>query len=163
MNNYNDYYNFLNNGFNDMNYMTDYNSMMQDMNYNNAFNNTFLIPNNQNQIVDSYEGFIRGNMFNNLYDPYKNYQPQIKATSEREELLNKVRQLKFAMIDLNLYLDTNPNDKNAIMLFNNYRNQEKKACEEFERKYGPLTIDSEVLSNNTWIWNNGPWPWEVQK
>ena len=27
--------------------------------------------------------------------------------------------------------------------------------------YGPLTIDSEYLNNNSWVWNNSPWPWEV--
>ena len=30
----------------------------------------------KNKIIDPYEGFIRGNLFENLYDPYKNYKPQ---------------------------------------------------------------------------------------
>jgi len=32
----------------------------------------------------------------------------------------------------------------------------------FENKYGPLTFDS-MEYKNTWTWDNGPWPWEVQR
>ena len=48
MNNYNDYYNYLNNSYNDMNFMTNPNSMINDMNYQAAFPNNFIQgkPNN---------------------------------------------------------------------------------------------------------------------
>ena len=177
MNNYNDYYDYFNNQLNDMNYMTDMNNMIQDMNFadinnmgfnnmndNNAFINTFIANNSQNQVVDPYQGFIRGNMFDKLYDKYKNYKPaELKPTSEREALLNQIQQLKFAMIDLGLYLDINPNDRAMLQLFNNYQKQEKQLCRNFEKKFGPLTMDSDELNANTWMWENGPWPWEVQK
>ena len=29
-----------------------------------------------NSNIDPKEGFLRGNLFNNLYDEYKNYKPQ---------------------------------------------------------------------------------------
>lgn len=156
----NDYYNYLN-GYSDMNYMTNPNSMIGDLNYQS------LMPNTQNNqsgnILDSYEGFKRGNMFGNLYDPYKNYKPaELKAGSEREDMLMQLQELKFAMIDLGLYLDLHDNDRNAIKLFNDYRNKEKELCKMFENKYGPLTFDS-VEVGNTWKWDNGPWPWEVQR
>ena len=106
---------------------------------------------------------MRGNMFENLYNPYKNYKPrEIEPTNERETLLNKVRQYRFAMIDLNLYLDNYPDDENVVKIFNNYRNLEKQASMEYESKYGPLTIDDAPSNVNTWIWDNIPWPWEVQ-
>ena len=102
-------------------------------------------------------------MFENLYNPYKNYKPrEIEPTNEREALLNKVRQYRFAMIDLNLYLDNYPDDENVVKIFNNYRNLEKQASMEYESKYGPLTIDDAPSNVNTWIWDNNPWPWEVQ-
>ncbi len=46
---------------NDMNYMTGMNSIMQDMNYmgNNLYNNT----NNNADITNVREGYLRGNMF----------------------------------------------------------------------------------------------------
>ena len=62
------------------------------------------------QLIDPKEGWIRGNLFANLYDPYKNYKPaKIEAKDEREALLYQVMQYKFALVELNLYLDTHPN------------------------------------------------------
>ena len=156
----NDYYNYLN-GYSDMNYMTNPNNMIGDLNYQS------LMPNNKinqnSNILDSYEGFKRGNMFGNLYDPYKNYKPEeLKAQSEREDILMQLQELNFAMIDLGLYLDLNGNDRNAINKFNEYRRQEKELCKMFEKKYGPLTFDSMEVTNS-WTWDNGPWPWEVQR
>ena len=38
----------------------------------NEFGNTFMPNmNNNNDLSDPKEGFLRGNLFNNLYDPYK--------------------------------------------------------------------------------------------
>lgn len=158
----NDYYNYLN-GFTDMNYMTNPNNMIGDLNYQS------LMPNMQTgkgeiaSVLDSYEGFKRGNMFGNLYDPYRNYKPEeLKAASEREDMLMQLQELKFAMIELGLYLDLNDKDRNALNLFNEYQKKEKELCKMFENKYGPLTFDS-MEYKNTWTWDNGPWPWEVQR
>ena len=55
-----------------------------------------------------------------------------------------------------------PNNKEVLKQFNNYLNNKKEILNIFEEKYGPLTIDSEVQQKN-WLWDNSPWPWEVQK
>lgn len=160
MNNYNDYYNYLN-GYSDMNFMPNPNNMIDDMNYQNAFPNTFM--QNNNSVADSMTGLKRGNMFNNLYEQYKNYKPEeLKAKTEREDLLLQIKEQKFAMIDLGLYLDLHPNDKSVLNLFNNSLNKEKELCNLYESKYGPLTFDS-MAQNNDWLWVRSPWPWEVQK
>lgn len=164
MNNYNDYLNYQN-GFSDMNYMTNPNNMIGDLNYQSlmpAQTPTMPeMPQNSN-ILDSYEGFKRGNMFSNLYDQYKNYKPmELKANSEREDILMQWQEINFAMIDLQLYLDVKPNDKKALDLFNDYLKKEKELCRLYESKYGPLTFDS--IATNSWAWENGPWPWEVQR
>ena len=170
MNNYNDYYNYLNSGYGDMNYMTNPNSMIGDLNYQTMYPNA-MMPNitdlsntsKDKNILEAYEGFKRGNMFDNLYDGYKNYKPaELKASSEREDMLMQIQELRFATIDLGLYLDVYPNDRNALNLFNNYLNQEKEVANLFESKYGPLTLGSDVQRND-WLWDNSPWPWEVQK
>lgn len=158
----NDYYNYLN-GFTDMNYMTNPNNMIGDLNYQSLMPNTLNQNNEMNSVLDSYEGFKRGNMFGNLYDPYRNYKPEeLKASSEREDMLMQIQELKFAMIELGLYLDLNDKDRNALNLFNEYQKKEKELCKMFENKYGPLTFDS-MEYKNTWTWDNGPWPWEVQR
>ena len=43
--------------------------------YDYDFNNYNYSNNNVNNNIDPYKGFIRGNIFDNLYDPYKNYKP----------------------------------------------------------------------------------------
>ena len=164
MNNFNDYYNYLNNNYNDMNFLADPNSMIYDMNYQNMFPNNYTIPNTNtnSSITDSQIGFKRGNLFNNLYDEYKNYKPQeLKANNEKEDLLLQIDEQRFAMIEMNLYLDLYPNNKEALNRFNTYLKKEKELVTLYESKYGPLTTSSPVQTNN-WTWNNSPWPWEVQ-
>lgn len=163
--NFNDYYNYLN-GYNDINYMPNSNQMIEDLNYQSLMPNNININNNQSQeknILDTEEGFKRGNMFKNLYDEYKNYKPRkLIANSEREDMLMQIQEYTFATIDLGLYLDTNPNDKKALNLFNEYLKNKKNLVNMYEEKYGPLTLDSNDQNNN-WLWDNSPWPWEVQK
>ena len=166
MNNFNDYYNYLNNNYNDMNFMTDPNNMIYDMNTMTAFPNTFMMPNNNisdnSNITDTQTGFKRGNLFNNLYSEYKHYTPNdLKANSEREDLIMQIDEQRFAIIEMNLYLDIYPNDKNALNKFNSYLRKEKELINLYESKYGPMTISSPVQTDN-WLWNNSPWPWEVQ-
>lgn len=139
------------------------------MNYNNFYdyNNNNVFWDNSNVLptykLDSKLGYMRGNMFEDLYNQYKNYSvSEIVSSTEEEALMNKIRQYRFAMIDLNLYLDTHPNDANVIKIFNSYQKLEKQACYEYESKYGPLTIDDIPNNINVWIWDNGPWPWEVK-
>lgn len=166
MNNYNDYYNYLNSGFSDMNYMTNPNSMITDMNMSNNFMPSTQSPTTGGvqspHVSEPFIGFKRGNMFADTYDEYKNFKPQdLKASSEREDLLMQIQELTFATIDLNIYLDIYPNDKTCLDLFNKYLKQKNDLVNAFEKKYGPLTTNSPVQTNN-WLWNNSPWPWEVQ-
>lgn len=112
-------------------------------------------------IYTPYEGFIRGNMFKNLYDPYKMDRPfQIQPMNDQAEILTNLDSLGFAMIDLNLYLDVFPDDKNALDLFNQYRSQKNELLKQYEQKFGPIVISSDSLNMYPWAWDNKPWPWE---
>ena len=133
----------------------------------NEFNNTF---NNKDNYMDNSslfspkEGFLRGNMFKNLYDPYKNYKyGELKPNNNREELLYNLLKYKFAMQEIDLYLDVYPNDMQMINLYKKYLEEEKKLCQEYEKSFGPLTLDSMNLGDNNWKWISTPWPWEVVK
>ena len=154
-------------GFDYMNYIT---NIPNSMNYNqptkmnmNFSMNTQNLDNIKQQPLDPIQGWMRGNLFANLYDPYKNYKPaELNPKNERETLLYQVMQYKFALIELNLYLDTHPNDTEMIKLFNQYQDIEKQMCDKYESMYGPLTTDSNNLNENRWEWINSPWPWEVK-
>ena len=99
-------------------------------------------------------------MFNNLYDPYKNYKyERVVANNKQEELLLEIMALSFAINDLNLYLDLHPTDEEMLKKF---RELAEKSCAkemEYVKTYGPLeVIDNNSLSKFNWI--NNPWPWE---
>ena len=87
----------------------------------------------------------------------------LNPTNKKEELLFNILMYKFALIELNLYLDTHPNNSQMLNLYNQYLSEEKKLCDEFEKKYGPLTTDSINLGTNSWNWIKSPWPWEGTK
>lgn len=113
------------------------------------------------KILEPYNGFIRGNMFANLYDGYKQYKPQnINSFSERENLLNQWQQYNFALVDLDLYLDAHPNDRNAVKLYQDYLRNAKQILNKYESMYGPLTLDSSDMKQTNWEWIRAPWPWE---
>jgi spore coat protein JB len=125
--------------------------------------NSTLPANLPNQIVtDSHLGFARGNLFDNLYKPYIAAEPfPVKTANEREALLNKVREYDFATVELNLYLDNFPHDKEKLALFNAYREQLDRVTKEYESRYGPLTLEGDILNAYPWSWLVRPWPWEV--
>ena len=66
----------------------------------------------------------------------------------------------FAMVDLGLYLDVNPNNQEMIKLFNQYREEKENLTKEYESKYGPITPSSDSLNSYPWAWNKMPWPWD---
>lgn len=112
-------------------------------------------------LFNPYDGLIRGNLFKNIYNPYKNQKPYaITPMNEQAKMLTDIDSLDFALIDLNLYLDIYPDDKNAIELFNKYRNEQNELLNSYQNKYGPVLLNSDSLNNVPWMWTNRPWPWE---
>ena len=112
-------------------------------------------------LFNPYEGLIRGNLFKNIYDPYKNQKPYaIKPMNNQAKMLTDIDSLEFALIDLNLYLDVYPDDKSAIELFNKYRNEQNELLHNYQNEFGPILLNSDSLNNMPWMWDNKPWPWE---
>ena len=77
----------------------------------------------------------------------------------REKMLKEVMAADFTVIDLNLYLDTHPNDARTISLFNNSVKRAIALRNQYECMYGPLTAFCS-LSTCPWQWIKSPWPWE---
>lgn len=157
----------MNNYYNYQNYMekAKQNANVMQNKQPNMANSMVQMPGNPQEkiggLYEPYEGFIRGNMFPNLYDPYKVRTPyEIKPMNEQAEMLTCIDSLGFAMIDLNLYLDLYPDDRGMIDLYNQYRVQKEKMRKQYEQKFGPLLTDSDALNTYPWAWNNKPWPWE---
>ncbi len=124
------------------------------LNMNQTFNNNLFTPD---------EGFKNGNLFSNLYSQYKNYTPmKPTARTNQEKDLLKIQEISFAAHELNLYLDTHPNDQSMLRLFNDYQNQLNELVNNYENKYGPLTVNNNN-NTNSFIWEENTWPWEVRR
>lgn len=80
-----------------------------------------------------------------------------KNEMTRAEMLKKIKCLKFAVVELALYLDTHPDDTKALCLHNKYSKELKEICDKYQKVYGPLTIEYPC---NKWRWLEEPWPWE---
>ena len=156
MNNYPEFKNFnYSNSFIDNIFENDIDNM-------NMFNKNYQLNKQENNnLYDPYNGLIRGNLFKELYVPYKNKEPyDIKPMNEQAKMLTDIDALCFSLVDLNLYLDINPDDREMINLFNQYRMKYSKLLSEYEGRFGPITLNSNSLNSYPWAWNDMPWPWD---
>ncbi|SHJ92283.1 spore coat protein JB [Clostridium cavendishii DSM 21758] len=80
---------------------------------------------------------------------------------DKMELLKQISISQFMRIDLALYLNTHPNDKEAIKKYNNYAMLCKGLKETFEMNYG-MSTQNDLSSSSCWEWINEPWPWEEE-
>ena len=74
--------------------------------------------------------------------------------------LSELMALDFAVKELNLYLDTHPQDQEALSLYASYIKLAQEGHEKYISQYGPLTSENLVLSEG-YTWLNDPWPWEL--
>lgn len=83
-----------------------------------------------------------------------NQQPMNQA-----ELYRWVMALGFCSYDMLLYLDTHPDDAEALSYFNQCTQLYQSARRTYEEKYAPLSaFGDEPLED--WDWNAAPMPWE---
>ena len=75
----------------------------------------------------------------------------------REEMLENIKCLNFAIVELGLYLDTHPDDEKALCLHRKYCKEYRELTDKYQKVYGPLTIQ---FPCNKWRWLEEPWPWE---
>ncbi len=116
-----------------------------------------LMPDNIT-ITSPKEGFMRGNMYEKEFKPYKNYTYKIlKPTNKRNELLMEIMMYDFAVNDLNLSLDLHPDDENLFKAFKKYMALAYEKEMEYIKTYGPLQLDE--VSATKYNWLDDPWPW----
>ncbi len=148
-------------------YPNNYNQMEYDMFLNQlGLKNSSITPasnynNNNNMLYGPYEGYIKGNLFKNLYHGYKNYEPaKILPKSEQEEALLNLNQIQFAMHEANLYLDVYPTDNTMMQEFNKFRANYNNMLREYQNKYGALNINSDSINQIPFAWEEESWPWD---
>lgn len=78
----------------------------------------------------------------------------------RNDMIRQIQQLNFAMIELGLFLNNQPECQNALAMFDRLRLMYINMRNEYENLYGPLTYDGVNAERDGWSWMKGPWPWE---
>lgn len=82
---------------------------------------------------------------------------------QSSKLLRTIQELEFAAVELNLYLDTHPEDEAAISAYNNIIHQYHEARRSYESQFGPLCNFGHTGPATTpWKWIEDPWPWEIE-
>ena len=79
--------------------------------------------------------------------------------NERQELMQKIATYDFAIVELNLYLDTHPTDNDAKRKLSDYEEKSSILRSEYEEKYGPIVFRNSPEYRMRWIKN--PWPWDL--
>lgn len=75
--------------------------------------------------------------------------------------LYELQKVDFAILELNLYLDTHPGDVLAIQQFNALTQQKHHLRNHYEANFGPLFNYGNSYTTYPKGWNEGPWPWEI--
>lgn len=73
---------------------------------------------------------------------------------QREQLMKQISAISFALDDTVLYLDTHPEESEALNLRKSLIEQRKKLLKDFDMNFYALTKDCEGC------WGEGPMPWE---
>lgn len=101
-------------------------------------------------------GLVRGTLYPGLELPFMGMvnQSELPVTPKTE-----LQALGFAVQELALYLDTHPEDKEALTLYRGYQKLLSEGSQTYAQKYGPMTHGTPV-DHTGYTWINDPWPWE---
>ena len=83
-------------------------------------------------------------------------------SSSQCEMLRRIQEIDFAIIDLNLFLDTHPNCNEALELFTKLSATSKSLKHDYQSKYGPLYVTKSADKTPfEWVDKCYKWPWEM--
>ena len=103
-------------------------------------------------VYDCGRALKAGTLYPELHKSLNGYWPC------EAECGDKCQQIAFAMWELRLYLNTHPNDKEALMMLHKLQ---ENCC---EPNYATTFLEEVCCSDGTrnpaWRWTRDPWPWE---
>ena len=93
----------------------------------------------------------------NKYDEKPNNNPESQS-----DMLRRIQEIDFAIIDLNLFLDTHPHCNEALELFTKLSATSKSLKHDYQSKYGPLYVTkASGTAPFEWVDKCYKWPWEM--
>lgn len=113
---------------------------------------------NDNHIYNKDEALVKGNLYKDLYVPYKNYKEEkVKVYNEQDKDMLALQELCFVINDLNLYLDLHPEDNNSFKIFKDTVKSYKEKKKEYVKKWGPIDLLDKM---DDYEWTLSLFPWE---
>ena len=105
---------------------------------------------------DAGKALSRGTLFPGLDLPFMNLvNPELERTP-----MTELMAIDFVVDELELYLDTHWEDREAFELYQTMLAMQKEAKERMVRLCGPI-CQTDQLGMDAYRWLNGPWPWEL--
>ena len=78
---------------------------------------------------------------------------------DRDAILRDLTALDFMLVDLQLFLDTHPEDNEALERYNEILARANVLREQYESICGPL-YSFRSFNPGRWAWFRDPWPWQ---
>ena len=104
---------------------------------------------------DAADALKRGTLFPGLDLPFMN---MVNMEDVSGTPLGEVMALCFVSHEMQLYLDTHPNDDEAFELLKSVLALADEAKRRYVAKYGPLS-PNDLRSSERFDWIDDPWPW----
>ena len=102
----------------------------------------------------SQEALSQGTLFPGLNLPFH---LKTENSTLPDTPMAQLQALEFVVLELGIYLDTHPQDTEALALFRQYTAMEKAARAAYEDRFGPLT--QSAAGGDSYRWLQEPWPW----
>lgn len=105
---------------------------------------------------EARKGLVRGTLYPGLDLPFMGMvnQKELPVTPKTE-----LQALGFAVNELALYLDTHPDDEEALEVYRAYQRMLHECGMQFNKENGPMT-HMDPVDDKTYTWMQDPWPWE---
>lgn len=101
----------------------------------------------------------RGTLFQGLDLPLHGEQ---NTPAEDFSDLDLLQAFGFSINELGLYLDTHPDDGEAVKLYNSYLEMKESYAEKL-RQAGYFLFQEDSTQNGSFGWLKSPWPWDGLK
>ena len=102
------------------------------------------------------KAMVRGTLYPGLDLPFMG---MVNQNNLPVTPLSEVQVLAFAVQELALYLDTHPEDTEALELYRQYQQLYQKVSQAYEREKRPLN-HAAPGQGDTYAWLDDPWPWD---
>ena len=74
----------------------------------------------------------------------------------------RISAVDFAIWEMEVFLDTHPDDARALKVREQYRQKRAELVGEYEMRFGPYVVTSDDVNDSRWTWLDNPWPWDYQ-